>query len=140
MEHLLGSGLVRSGGSVQSFVSEGTQTEFRARKGGRKAEKEREKEGRQRQKMEEKAEQYRKLSVHEEAYRRMSQQYEVGSQTLGPICGVFHASITYILQEEKNPFGMDNCSNEDEDDKADDMNEMEMPNPGSIQVVLCTNP
>ena len=34
---------------------------------------------------------------------------------------------------------MDNCSNEDEDDKADDMNEMEMPNPGSIQVLLWTN-
>ena len=97
MDHLLGSGLVGSGGSVQSFVSEGTQTEFRARKGGRKAEKEREKEGKQRQKMEEKAEQYRKLSVHEEAYRRMSQQYEVGSKTFRPRYCFVHASIKLYI-------------------------------------------
>ena len=59
------------------------------------------------------AEQYRKLSVQEAAYRKLSQQYE-----------------------EQLNYGMDSMSlDSGEDSKADDMDEMAMPNPGSIQVV-----
>ena len=56
---------------------------------------------------------YRKLSVQEAAYRKLSQQYE-----------------------EQLNYGMDSMSlDSGEDSKADDMDEMAMPNPGSIQVV-----
>merc|ERR1712083_501417 len=59
----------------------------------------------------EEAEQYRKLSVQEAAYRKLSQQYE-----------------------EQLNYGMDSMSlDSGEDSKADDMDEMAMPNPGSIQ-------
>merc|ERR1719510_349849 len=63
--------------SCRSFTSEGTQTEARGKKRGeRKEDRAREKEERRRQKEVEEAEQYRKLSVQEAAYRKLSQQYE----------------------------------------------------------------
>ena len=114
-------------GAGRSFTSEGTQTEPRARGGNRREERAREKKAQRKEAEEAEAEKYRKLSVQEAAYRKLSQQYEVGGAgRLGHIPSHPQEQLTY---------GLDSLSlDSGEDSKADDMDEMTMPNPGSIQV------